>query len=543
MGNSVVDTRRITILVASETGNSLDVGEALESSIAAFCPQLRLIEAVDYDLDELEREDILLMVTSTQGEGEPPYGAEDLYDAVVMGKREFSLRQVSFAVLGLGDSAYAENYNLMARQFDARYEQLGATRLLAHGECDFDYEETAAGWVDSVTALLRHELGAEKNEAVAVREPAASQGHTAKAALHETGAKATLVGRELLSSPEARKHVYRVRLRLSDDADYLPGDLLAITYRNADDTVKSFIEHVFTDVGEQVSSELRHTLQNSRDITRTTPRLILRYAEVFGNEQLQSEIGDDEWLRGYAARHPPYALFTDYPARIRVTPESVLEVFSAPCRRMYSISNIRESSDGLVDLTVRKVEYTFDGRRQVGECSRMLTQAPMGSTMDYAVLSNERFRLPANQSAEIVMIALGSAIAPYRAFLQERSLHHASFGRNWLIVGNKSPEEDYLYRTELEQYADSGLLRDLSVAWSRFGNAPKHVQDVMIARGDMLWQLIQSGAFIYLCGHGRAAVRSIEQALRRVIEEHSSLSDAEIAAYMDRLKSTNHLCY
>jgi sulfite reductase (NADPH) flavoprotein alpha-component len=59
----------------------------------------------------------------------------------------------------------------------------------------------------------------------------------------------------------------------------------------------------------------------------------------------------------------------------------------------------------------------------------------------------------------------------------------------------------------------------------------------------MLWQLIQSGAFIYLCGHGRAAVRSIEQALRRVIEEHSSLSDAEITAYMDRLKSTNHLCY
>ncbi|MCI1636431.1 flavodoxin domain-containing protein [Bifidobacterium sp.] len=547
MGNIVADDRHITILVASETGNSLEVGEHLQAAITPICESLRLVEAYDYNLDELESEDILLMITSTQGEGEPPYGAEDLYDAVVGAKHNCNLKGVSYAVLGLGDSAYAENFNLMARQFDARFEQLGAKKLLQHGECDFDYEDEAARWIISIRAVVQHELEHHNNASILANTTTGINNdrgiHTSER-LRDPSHIATLVERETLTSPQSHKHVYRIRLQLPEEVHYEAGDLLAITYVNTDETVKRFLDNIPLNLDDDAWHELARTLKYSRDITRTTAALMRRYAEQFGNIELLAIINDEGQLREYAQCHTPYELFHDYPAQSQaLTPESLLAVFTSPCRRMYSISNAQALSHALLDLTVTEVEYVANKQPQIGECSRMLTQSAIGTHLEFAVVSNERFRLPQDQSSAIVMVALGSAIAPYRAFLQERSLNHESYGRNWLILGNRNPKEDYLYHHDLQDYVNSGLISELDVAWSRFDAEHHHVQDIILDRGNTLWEWINAGAYIYLCGHGRQAVASIEMALRQVIATHSGLDEVELSSFINNLKASKRLQY
>lgn len=523
----------------------MEVGEYLLKAISPLCANPRLIEAVDYDTNELEHEDILLMVTSTQGEGEPPYGAEDLYDAIVGGKHKVAMNNVSYAVLGLGDSAYAENFNLMARQFDQRFEQLGAKRLLRHGECDFDYDVEAARWIAAAVPAVQQELGTRPAQVPSHRETPI----LADPIRENEEATATLIEREALTTSDSDKQVYRVRLELPESAHYLPGDLLAVSYVNSDRTVERFLNEVFPKESAPTRNALYTAVKYSRDITRTTPALISRYAACFGNAELLPLISDQIWMRRYAHSHAPSALFHDFPPQIQdITAESLLSVFTAPCRRMYSISNVlplsqQPLSHTLLDLTVTKVEYTLDGVRHTGECSGMLTQAEIGTRMGFAVMANERFRLPADSGTPIVMVALGSAIAPYRAFLQERTQHHEAYGKNWLIIGNRNPKEDYLYQQDLQEYLHSGLLCDLDIAWSRSSGEHHHVQDVILKRGETLWQWIEKGAYIYLCGHGKAAVASIEQALRQVVAHYSGFKEAELSAYFERLKEGRHLQY
>ncbi len=63
---------------------------------------------------------------------------------------------------------------------------------------------------------------------------------------------------------------------------------------------------------------------------------------------------------------------------------------------------------------------------------------------------NERFRLPQDDSRDLIMVGPGTGIAPFRAFVQQRQADAAS-GRNWLFFGNPHRHSDFLYQTEWQQ--------------------------------------------------------------------------------------------
>ena len=97
--------RRVRILSASQTGNARKVAEQLLAKLESAGVDAVLTAAADYKTKQLAEEDILLLVTSTQGEGEPPEEALPLHK-FLNGKKAPDLSAVSFAVLGLGDSSY-----------------------------------------------------------------------------------------------------------------------------------------------------------------------------------------------------------------------------------------------------------------------------------------------------------------------------------------------------------------------------------------------------------------------------------------------------
>jgi sulfite reductase (NADPH) flavoprotein alpha-component len=93
------------------------------------------------------------MVVSTYGDGEPPDGAIQFWQAVVHGKG-LNLSSVRFSVLALGNTTF-DNFCKCGREFDAALERHGATRIYQRVDCDVDYDAPAKHWFEGVLAQLR----------------------------------------------------------------------------------------------------------------------------------------------------------------------------------------------------------------------------------------------------------------------------------------------------------------------------------------------------------------------------------------------------
>ena len=102
----------------------------------------------DFKPNNLKKVQNLLIVVSTHGEGEPPDNAIAFHE-FLHGKRAPKLDDLSFSVLSLGDSSY-EFFCQTGKDFDKRLEELGGKRIYPRVDCDLDYDEPAAEWIEGV---------------------------------------------------------------------------------------------------------------------------------------------------------------------------------------------------------------------------------------------------------------------------------------------------------------------------------------------------------------------------------------------------------
>lgn len=69
-----------------------------------------------------------------------------------------------------------------------------------------------------------------------------------------------------------------------------------------------------------------------------------------------------------------------------------------------------------------------------------------------------------------------------------------------LYFGCRNSNEDYIYRNELEDYRESGILSDLLVAFSRDQAEKVYVQHKLMQTGAAVWSLLEKQAYFYVCG-------------------------------------------
>ena len=148
--------------------------------------------------------------------------------------------------------------------------------------------------------------------------------------------------------------------------------------------------------------------------------------------------------------------------------------------------------------------------------------------------SSAHFHIPDNDDAPLIMIGPGTGIAPFRAFLEEREMRQAK-GQNWLFFGDQHEAEDYLYRDQITQWQETGLLTKLNLAWSRDTDQKVYVQHLMQQAGEEFFQWLEQGAYLYICGDASRMANDVDQALRQIIAEHGSLDEEGVEAYMQKL--------
>lgn len=142
----------VTIAWGSQTGNSESLGKKLAKSLSAKGHRPIVKDMAELTPNDLTSLGHLLIITSTYGDGEPPDNAASLHSELHSDNVP-ELSSLHYSVLALGDSNYPE-FCKCGRDFDQRLAALGAQRLAPLVECDVDYDESFAYWIEQIEQLL-----------------------------------------------------------------------------------------------------------------------------------------------------------------------------------------------------------------------------------------------------------------------------------------------------------------------------------------------------------------------------------------------------
>ncbi|TAL90440.1 MAG: assimilatory sulfite reductase (NADPH) flavoprotein subunit [Rhodanobacter sp.] len=539
-GTSNDPAQRLTIVHGSQTGNSRRLAEQLSASAEAAGLPVRLLRAGAYPLRELAQERHLLVVISSQGDGEPPDDAIGFCE-FLLGKRAPKLHQLKFAVLGLGDSSYPK-YCAVSRALDARLAELGGRRLVGLGEADVDFEEAASAWSARALDTARQALG----ESATGAQPGRTLHAVNEAPVRPLHGRASpfaaaVLENQRIVSRDCEREVRHIELSLEGSGlRYEAGDAVGVWPRNPAQLVEQWLAVLKLDGASEVEHDgrrqpLARWLSENRELTRLTRPLVVAQAEAGGHDELRRVLapGEQAAFSDLLATHQPLDLLRRFPAHWEAA--ALVAALRPLTPRLYSIA----SSPALVGsdevhLTVSVVEYTAHGSAHLGAASAFLAAAGDDTPVPIFIEPNERFRLPTDGSHDVIMIGPGTGVAPFRAFVQERQAIGAS-GRNWLFFGNRHSRHDFLYQVEWQEALRSGALDRLDLAFSRDTGGRTYVQQRLREHGREVYAWLRDGAHVYVCGDAAHMARDVHEVLLEIAATHGQLPPDEAKAWLAEL--------
>ncbi|AID27417.1 NADPH-dependent assimilatory sulfite reductase flavoprotein subunit [Salmonella bongori] len=532
----VAEIPGVTLISASQTGNARRVAEALRDDLLAVNLNVTLVNAGDYKYKQIASEKLLVVVTSTQGEGEPPEEAVALHK-FLFSKKAPALKNTAFAVFSLGDTSY-EFFCQAGKDFDSKLAELGGKRLLDRVDADVEYQSAAAQWRARMVEVLRSRTPV-MTPAQSVTSGAVNEIHTSPYT-KEAPLSASLALNQKITGRNSEKDVRHIEIDLGDSGlCYQPGDALGVWYQNDPALVNEIVELLWLKGDEPVTVNdkrlpLSEALQWHFELTVNTANIVETYATLTRSETLMSLVGDKTQLQRYAAATPIVDMLRFSPAQLEA--DALVGLLRPLTPRLYSIASSQAEVGNEAHITVGVVRYDIEGRARAGGASSFLAdRVEEDGEVRVFIEHNDNFRLPEEPQTPVIMIGPGTGIAPFRAFMQQRAADDAP-GKNWLFFGNPHFTEDFLYQVEWQRYVKEGVLSRIDLAWSRDQKEKIYVQDKLREQGAELWRWINDGAHIYVCGDANRMAKDVEQALLEVIAEFGGMDLESADEYLSELR-------
>ena len=530
----------LTILFASQTGNAKGVASKIKAAAEQQGLTAQLQDIASYKTNALAKEQYLIIVTSTYGEGEPPESAVSFHK-FLYGKKATPLPQLHYAVLGLGDTSY-EYFCQTAVDFDAQLAKLGAQRLHEPALLDVDYDSAAQAWAQEALAKfqpLLQQSAVGSNAALA--HTAGSTAGAVSLYSKQQPFAAELSVNQKITGRSSTKDVRHIEISLADSGlTYQPGDALGVYFNNDPAVVTAILSAtgIAPDSPVEVdgkSLSIEEALLTRFELTQSYPSFVEHYAKFSQNQTLLALVSDKAALREFLATRQTIDVILQHPATLSA--QQLADSLRKIQPRLYSIASSQAEVGDEVHLTVGVVRYDAHGSSHLGGASGFLAERlAEGEKVRVFVEHNDNFRLPA-QDIPVIMIGPGTGIAPFRAFLQERDNAGAT-GQNWLFFGNPHFTQDFLYQVELQDYLKRGVLTKLDVAFSRDQASKVYVQDKLLAKAAEVWAWLQQGAHLYICGDGNKMARDVHQALLQIAVDQGGLSPEDAADYFESLRES-----
>jgi cytochrome P450 / NADPH-cytochrome P450 reductase len=572
----------VLVLYGSNLGTAEDLAHRIGDGGTAHGFATTVAPLDDYT-GRLPAQGAVVVVTSSYN-GTPPDNAVKFCDWLRSGSiAADQLKGVRYTVFGCGDRDWTATFQAIPRLVDAQLEVHGAQRIHLRGEGDargdFDgqFQSWYAGLWTALSAALAIEAGAV--EAAAVQAPLYTLEYVTAP---ETNPYATasgaqplpiLVNRELTAvdgqqngrSRPATRSTRHLEVALREGMSYRTGDHLAVIPHNSMELIERVLVRfgVGRDAFVTIHRNSPGTTQLPLDQPVSVLGLLARYVELQDvatrgqikrmadfdecppeREQLLALADDPRYTDEVLAKRLTLIdLLEAYPAC--ALPPNVFLEWLRPLRpRYYSISSSPLADArtcaitvAVVDAPARSGHGTFNGT-----CSSYLKRQPARNAV-YAFTRSPQmaFRPPDNPAIPIIMVGPGTGFAPFRGFLQERAAlkqQGARLGRSLLFFGCRTPDE-FIYQDELRAWSDQGIT-EVSTAFSRVEGQPKtYVQDQIRAHADDVWQLIQDGAVIYICGDAGRMEPDVRKAFTDIYQAKTGAGEQQAADWLDQMTRAN----
>lgn len=527
---------KLAIIYASQTGNAKGVAEALDQEAKAQGIATQLFDASDYKGKNLAKETHVIIVASTNGEGEAPDNAIELHE-FLQSKKAPKLPNLQYGVIGLGDSSY-EFFCQTGKDFDQYLAKQGATAFIDRIDCDVDYEAPAGEWRAKALEVVKEALSSGEEAEVVQLPVGQAAGHSQYT--KQNPYTATLLTSQKITGRDSGKDVRHIEIDLDGSGiTYQPGDALGVWYENSAELANAILAKVGLSGVESIdvdgeSLSIHSALVAKYEITTANPQFVTKFAELSASKKLQKLVEDKDKLREYAGNTQIVDVLAE--KKTKLNAEQLVGLLRRLTPRLYSIASAQSEVDEEVHLTVGVVEYQQGEETRFGGASSYLShRLEEGGEVKVFIENNNNFKLPQDDNTPVIMIGPGTGIAPFRSFIQERDNRDAE-GKNWLFFGDRTFTQDFLYQVEWQKYLKSGVLSQLDVAFSRDQQDKVYVQHRLLENGQQLWQWIEEGAYLYVCGDATRMAKDVHEALIEVVQEHGKLSKEKAEEFITTLR-------
>ncbi|XP_065830614.1 NADPH--cytochrome P450 reductase-like [Oscarella lobularis] len=588
--------KNMVILYGSQTGTAEEFAGRLAKDAQRYGLRAMAIDPEDYDLEELDRlkeidNCIVVLCMATYGEGDPTDNAQDFHEWLK--STDADLQGLRFAVFGLGNKTY-EHYNSMARFFDKRMEELGAERVFERGEGDDDanIEEDFVTWKEKLWPSLCEQFGLEQTGGdQSIRDfrlQLCNEGERDKVF---TGEISRFKSYETQKPPFDAKNPFMAPIVVNRELHtggsrscmhielditgskmrYNAGDHVAIFPTNSAEIVQRYADLLGFDpdqafslinVDEQANKKhpfpcpcsFRTALLHYVDITSTPHTHVLKELAEYAADSSErdflnkltspTEEGKHQYNEWIVKDHRTLIdVLEDLPS-FRPPIDHVLELLPRLQCRYYSISSSPKMYPTRIHVTAVLVDYqTRIGRHVDGVATAWLAPKKPNENRPPRVpiyVRKSNFRLPVRSISPIVMIGPGTGLAPFRGFIQDRKMTSESgkrIGDTVLYFGCRKEAEDFLYKEELEGFVADKTLSALHAAFSRDQPQKVYVTHLMENNKQELWNILDNGGHVYICGDARNMAKDVHSILVKVVEECGQMKHAQAEDYIKKLQT------
>lgn len=318
-----------------------------------------------------------------------------------------------------------------------------------------------------------------------------------------------------------------------------PGDSVGIYPQNDPTLVSQLIDAIgyppdtpVTDKRTGQTLSVKMFLTHRANLNQLTSKLLKCIYETEKCPQIGSLIANKEALKAYLNANDPLSLFLSKPD-LQISLQGLVDTFSPLLPRFYSIASCPKSQPDTLDLTVALFTWIREGKKRYGVASHFLCHIAKAfeTPIPLFIQPAPHFRLPQDPNTPMIMIGPGTGIAPFRAFLQGRKFQRAS-GRNWLFFGERNRCSDYFYEEEFTTYPN---LR-IETAFSRDQEEKIYVQDKLLNCAKELYQWLEEGAHIYVCGDAKEMAKAVETTLVNIISAQRCVDTKWAKEHLKELK-------
>lgn len=328
-----------------------------------------------------------------------------------------------------------------------------------------------------------------------------------------------------LTPAEYSRNIFHIEFDITGTGlKYEIGEALGIHGRNNEEAVDFFLDFYGVDGDSLVEvtnkddisileiRSARQALTENLDFLGKPPKRFYESLAPFATdekerahlEKLASADGAEELKKRQEVDFSSYVDILEEFKSARPSFNELAKIINPLKRREYSIASSQKVHPNAVHLLIVVVDWIDSkDRTRFGHCSKYLSDLRIGDELVVSVKPSV-MKLPKLPEQPIVMSGLGTGLAPFKAFVEEKIWQQQqghTIGEIYLFMGSRHKKEEYLYGELWEAYKEAGVLTHIGAAFSRDQPQKIYIQDkIRSSIEDLTDAIVKKEGSFYLCG-------------------------------------------